>query len=194
MNKETKIELMAYFKALLIIVVLVAYGFYRFGVVATVNGQVVDRFSYWLNLEKQDGKQVLETMIQEKMILGEADKKGIKIDQKAIDEEISKIEEQLKEKNQTLAQVLESRAMTKADLLKQIRIQKIVEALAKPKTEVDQKEIDAFIEKNKAQFPKNTSKDDMQKMAKEQLIAQERETSIGTWFDNLKKESKVVYK
>lgn len=198
MKKDNLIKRAIKIKYPLVVAILLigglGYGFYRYGIVATVDGRPIDRLSYWVQLEKQDNKQVLESMVQENMIRGEAAKKGLVVDQELINAEIKQIENRLSEGNQKLDEALEARGMTRGQLEEQIRIQKMVELLAKPATEVDEKEIEEFVEKNKSQFPKGTSKDEMKKMAEEELLAQARQEAIGVWFEELKKETKVVYR
>ncbi|MBU3935660.1 SurA N-terminal domain-containing protein, partial [Patescibacteria group bacterium] len=63
-----------------LVLVLVLGCYYQFCNVATVNGRLISRFKYVKSMEKQIGKQTLDQMVTEALILGEAQKKGIKIE------------------------------------------------------------------------------------------------------------------
>lgn len=179
----------------LVLILGVSLGvFYKYGTVATVNGKAISRLAYIKKLEKSDAKQLLEQMITEKLIQNEADKKGVKIEKSVIDEEIKKIDEQLKAQGQTLEIALESRGMTRADLEGQIGIQKIIEKLAAPSTEITQAQIDEFLKTNKAQLPAKATKDELQKLAKDELTSQASQEAISTWLESLRKDAKVIYR
>lgn len=196
--KNIKIQLskvmMGHLAALAILVGSGGYAYAKYWNVATANGRNISRIDYIKNLEKQGGKQVLDQMIQEALIRNEAAKKGIKVDQKTVDDEIKKIEEKIKGQGLTLDQALLSQGMTKADLEGQIAISKMVTALVKSDKEITQAEIDKFLADNKAQLPKNATKDDLQKLAKEQLTSQATSQAASAWLAELKKNAKIIYR
>jgi hypothetical protein len=185
-----------YIPLALLALVLVAslFAYIKYGSVAAVNGRQVSRLEYIKNMEKQGGKQVLEGMIEESLIMGEASKKGVTIEQGVIDSEITKIDDQLKTQGQTLDAALTAQSMTKNDLIQQIKLQKTVEKLANSPTEVTQAQIDDFLAKNKDQFPKTATKEEMTTTAKTQLLSQLRSEAISKWFEELKKAATIIYK
>lgn len=179
----------------ILLVVLAALGvaFKKYWHIAEVNGREIRRIDYYRTLEQQGGKQVLEGMVQEQMILGEAEKQGVKVSQEEVNAEVAKVEEQIKAQGQTLDKALESQGMTKADLERQIRLKKLVTAMAKP-AEITQAQIDKFIADNKAQLPPKATKAELEKIAKDQLTYEASSTAINTWLSNLKSNAKVIYK
>ena len=178
--------------ALVLILALGAY--YQFCNVATVNGRLISRFKYVKSMEKQIGEQTLDQMVTEALILGEAQKKGVKIEDAEVEVEISKIEEQIKAQGQTLEAALEMEGMSRADLEKQIRTQKMVESMAGDGEEVSQEDIDAFLEKYKDQLPEDSTKEELQDLAKEQLSSQAVNEAINTWLADLKAKAKIYYR
>ena len=178
----------------IIIIALLTVAYYRYGVVAVVNGHPISRYSYLKNLEKQDNKQELDVMINETLVFTEATKKGITIDQSVIDEEINKIDLQVKEQGQSLDEALKAENMTKTELEKQIRLQKIVEKLANVPTEVNAEEITKFLTDNKAQLPKDYSKTQLDDLAKTQILSQKKTEAINAWFTELKKSAQIIYR
>lgn len=169
-------------------------GYIRFWNVATVNGKGISRVSYIKTLEQQGGSQILSSMIDENLILNEGIKNNVNVDQKTIDEEIAKIEEQLKAQNQTLDAALLSSGMTRADLDKQIKIKKIEAALSTTKVEITQAQIDEFLTTNKALLPTGKTKTELETLAKEQITLEANQTAAATWLANLKQNAKIVYK
>jgi len=123
---------------LIVLIAVGIFGYFRFWNAATVNGTPISRISYIKAMEKLGGKQTLDSMIDEVLILNEGIAKGVKIEQKVIDDEIAKIETQLKAQGQTLDAALLANGMTKAELEKQIRVKKIEDILSTPTTEVTQ--------------------------------------------------------
>ena len=169
-------------------------GYIRFWNVATVNGKGISRVSYIKTLEQQGGTQILSSMIDETLILNEGIKNNVNVDQKTIDEEIAKIEEQLKAQNQTLDAALLSSGMTRADLDKQIKIKKIEAALSTTKVEITQAQIDEFLTTNKALLPTGKTKTELETLAKEQITLEANQTAATTWLANIKQNAKIVYK
>jgi parvulin-like peptidyl-prolyl isomerase len=170
------------------------FGYIKYWNVATVNGISISRLDYIKSMEKQGGKQTLAMMIDDTLILNEGNAKGVKIEQKDIDEELAKIETQLKAQNETLESALAANNMTKADLEKQIRLKKIETALSAPKTEITQAQIDQFLLTNKSLLPTGKTKEELQTMAKDQLTIEASQSAASTWMDNLRQSAKIIYK
>ena len=171
-----------------------AGAYFKYWNIAVVNGRGISRIEYFKLLEKQGGKQVLSQMVQETLIQQEAEKNKLTIEKSVVDTQIATIEGQIKSQGQTLDTALAAEGMTKADLEKQIRLQKIVEALSKPTTEITQQQIDDFLTKNSAQLPKTATKDELQSLAKTELAKEAGSSAVTTWLDTLKKEAKIIYR
>jgi len=179
------------------LLVLLAFAggcFYKFGMVATVNGKPIYRYSYITQLQKQDKQVVLNQMIQDALINGEAKNKGIVISQEEIDKGLSAIEDQIKAQGSTLEEAMKAQGVTREEVVSQIRAQKIAEALASPSAEVTKEQIDAFLKENKAYLPTGKTDSELQILAKEQLETQAKNTALSTWFSNLKSSAKIIYK
>ena len=191
-----KLNKIAMFHVGLLIVLLAGagYGYFKYWNIATVNGKGLSRLEYIKTMEKAGGKQTLDQMVQEKLILDEGEKNKIVMDKAAIDAEIVKIETRLKGQGQTLETALTQSGMTKADLDKQILMQKIQTTLAVNKTEITQVKIDEFIKTYKDQLPAKATKAELETIAKEELTAQALKTAISEWLANLTKNAKVELK
>lgn len=184
------------FHVALLVILMAAgiYGYVRFWNIATVNGKPISRLDYIRTIEKQGGKQTLDIMVDEALILNEAMAKGVTVDQKTVDDEIAKIETQLKAQNQTLDAALLASGMVKSDLEKQIRLKKLESILSAPKTEITQAQIDEFLKVNKSMLPTGVTKDQLQTLAKNELILEASKTAAEAWLANLRTSAKIVYK
>lgn len=179
---------------LVVVLAIGIYSYRRYWNVAIVNGVAISRIDYIKTMEKLGGKQTLDTMIDDALVLNEAKVKGVKIEQKSIDDEIATIEDQLKSRNQTLESALAASGMVKADLEKQIRIKQIETALSAPKTEISQAQIDEFLTTNKDNLPTGKTKDELNTLAKEQLMLEASQSASGEWMTNLRQSAKIEYR
>jgi hypothetical protein len=190
--KNPKKMLAFHLIGLLILVAILGGCFYKFGVVAMVNGTPIYRWSYLQKLQKAD-TSVLDGMVQKALILGEAKKKGVVIDQKDIDTQIASIEAQVKEQGMTLDEAMKSEGVTKEDITAQIAMQKIAEKLASPSAAITQAQIDDYLKTNKAYLPTGKTPAELQDLAKKQLETQAKNTSLSTWYNDLKSSAKIIY-
>lgn len=161
-------------------------------IVAVVNGQPIDRFTFTNELQKQGGKKVLTDMVTKTLILQEANKKHITVSDKEVDAQMKKIEENVKQQGQDLDQLLAAQGMTRNDLREQIKIQKIVEKILADKIKVSDQEVTAYIEKNKANFPAGTTDAQMKAQATQQLQQTKLSSAYQTWIADLEKNAKII--
>lgn len=189
LSKKIKLHLLG----LLILLALVGGCFYKFGIVAIVNGKPIYRLSYLRELQKSD-TTVLNSLIQKSLIENVAKSKGVVIQQSEIDETLKTIETQIISQGTTLEEALKSENMTKEDLMDQIRTQKIAEKLASPSAEPTQQEIDTFLKENKDYLSKTATKEELKTLAITQLKNQAQSTAINTWFNDLKTGAKIIYR
>lgn len=179
---------------LLLVVAMGVIGYIRYWNVAVVNGVAINRIDYIKYMDKQAGKQILDSMISDTLVLNEGQKNGINVDQKTIDDKIVKIEEQLKSQNQTLDEALLSSGMTKADLEKQLKMQEIETVLSATKTEITQAQIDEFLNTYKSVLPTEKTKTELQALAVEQLTAEASKSAATIWLNNLRQSAKIIYR
>lgn len=181
--------------SILVIIIIAGFiAYLRFWNVATVNNIPISRIDYIKTMEQQGGKQVLNNLIDDTLILNEGKKNNINVDQKTIDTEVAVIEEQLKTQNQTLDSALLASEMTRADLDKQIKIKKIETTLSASKTEITQAQIDAFLTTNKSLLPTDKTKAELQTLAKDQLTLEANQSAATTWLDGLRQSANIIYK
>lgn len=175
---------------LIIVALFFAKGFF---VAATVNGSPISRWSVIKQLEKEGGKQALESIIDKKLIENELAKQKITVTQEEIDGEIKKIEVQVTAQGGTLEMALSQQGLTEEKLREQITIQKKLEKLLADKVAVSEAEIDAYIKDSKATLPKNVKMEDFRKQISEQLKQQKFQTEAQQWVADLTTNAKIKY-
>ncbi len=178
---------------ILVVLILGALAYYYKGkfVAATVNGKPILRSAVVQQLEKQGGKQALDSLITQQLIIDEAQAKGATATDKEIDSEIKKIEDQLKTQGQTLETALAAQGLTRDYIVKQTRIQILLQKLLANKLKVSDKEVADFLEKNKEALPKDAKEEDLKKQAKAQIENQKLSEEVQKLITDLKAKAKI---
>lgn len=191
-NYEFKFSKKLLITVLVLIFILgLVYFSKGFFIAATVNGKPIGRLSVLKKLEKQGGKNVLETMITQSMILQEAEKRKINISQKEIDGEIKKIEANVSSQGSTLDQALQNQGMTRQNLTEEIKIQLMLQKMTGSNVKISDKEIEDFIAsaKNQQGFNQEITKE----QAAVQLKQQKLQEKIQKFLSDLKAKAKINY-
>lgn len=176
-----------------IIIAFLLYYFRGVFVAATVNGKPILRLSLIKELEKQNGRRVLDSLITQTLILQEAKKQGVTVDKKETDAEIARIEANLAKQGQTLDGILIMQGLNKETLIEQIRLEKLIEKLLGKDVKVSEKEIEEYIEKNQENMPEATDAAKLKEAALEQLKRQKISEKFQVWLSELQKKAVVNY-
>lgn len=179
----------------LIVIIVAGLSFYFRGlfVAAVVNGEPITRLSLISQMEKKDGKQMLSTLVTQTLISQEAKKRKIDVSQQEIDADIKKIEAGLTSQGQTLDQAMFAQGITREDLIKDIKIQKLVEKMFAKDIKVADSEVTDYIDKNQSSIPTNLTPDDVKKQVRQQLEQQKLSTVFQAWLDSAQKNAKIQY-
>ena len=162
-------------------------------VAAVVNGQPISRLTLVNEIEKQNGRQVLDAMVQQSLIEQEAQKQNIAVTDEEVADEIKKIETSLKTQGQSIDQALQAQNMTRDDLNRVIKVDKLIGKLVGKDITVTDKEIDEYLEKNKALLPQGQKEEDLRKSVAESLKQQKLGEKAQSWLADLKKKANVLY-
>lgn len=180
----------------LFIISLVLSAFYLYRTifpVAIVNGEPILRASYVDELEKQSGKQVVNSMVTKTLIMQEAKKQNVSVSQDEINAEIKKYDDALKQQGKKLDDALKEQGLTRKDLEEQIEIQKLIEKMLGKDTAVSDKEVNDYIAQNSAMLPEGSDTPEMRASIKEQLQQQKLSEKFQTWLADLQKKAKIDY-
>ncbi|MHB9019866.1 MAG: SurA N-terminal domain-containing protein [Minisyncoccota bacterium] len=177
-----------------VVVVVLALLFVAKGlfVAAMVNGSPISRFAVIHELEESSGKAALESLIIEKLINDEADKKGIEVTDEDVNAEVANAESQIKSQGGTLDEALKSQGMTLDILKKQIVIQKELEGLLADKIQVTDADIAKFITDNKVEIPKGEEATYNAQIA-QQVRQQKLSTESQVLVESLKAANSIRY-
>ncbi len=179
--------------AVAIIVIIVGGAYYLRGLVvaATVNGTPVWRAEVVRSLEKQGGKQVLNTIITKMLIENEARTKGITISESDVDGVVKKTEDGFKGQGTSFDDALKQNGLTLAEYRDQIKVQKELEKLMDDKIAVSDDEVAKYIKDNKLPIKADDATSTAQ--VKEQIQSQKMNTEVPLFLDGLKARGNVSY-
>ncbi|MFA6252774.1 MAG: SurA N-terminal domain-containing protein [Patescibacteria group bacterium] len=161
-------------------------------VAAIVDGHPISRASVVQKLEKEAGKNLLESLVIEKLIQNEAKVKKITVSDEEINAEITKIETQITSQGDTMDSALAAQNMTIDDLRGQIVTQKELEKLLADKVAVTDEEVAKYIADN--QVPMTAGQEaTINEQIKSELRNQKLSTEAQTFIASLKAKAKIQY-
>jgi hypothetical protein len=174
----------------LLVLCILVWKFKGYFIVAIVNNQPISRFELDGQLKNQFGQQVLDNLINERLILAAIRQRGIFIKTEEIDQRIKQLEERLQGKA-TLSQALSAQGMTEAGLKRQIEIQLSIERMFEKESTVSAAEIDDFIKKNSALYKEATDPAALREEIKGILSQQKISQSFENWFTDIRKNANI---
>lgn len=177
--------------AVVIVLGALLYIFRSVFVAAVVNGQPISRLEVVQEAEKQSGKQVITTLIRNRLIEQEARKQNVTVSEKEVDDEIKKLEGNLQKQGQKLDQVLTMQGMSKEDLRKLIKLDKMVGKLVGKDIKITDQQVNEYIEANKESLPADQNENDLKNTVREQLKQQQLNEKVRTWLEDLQKKAKI---
>lgn len=179
--------------AVVLLIGALLYYFRSLFVVAIVNGRPVTRVEYMKELENQAGQQALDTLVTKTLIFQKASKDNVSVTEDEVNKELQTIEASMKERGQSLDQILVLQGLTRDGLKDQIRIQKLVQKMSAKNVKVSEKEIDDYIKQNEATLSESTDTAKLRSDVSEQLKQQKTNDSIQTWIQDLRQKAQINY-
>ncbi len=189
-RKRPSKKTILFFLGVVIVAVLI-YLFRGFFVAATVNGELVSRWTLNQQMEKQVGEKTLNDLITKKLILQEMKKKGIVVSDDEVNAEIKKIEDALKEQGRTLDEALQAQGISKVELNEQLKIQKMIEKLFSKDSTVSEEEVDKYLTDNADVLPADENPEVLRASVKEQLKQQKLTEKFQTWLQELQAKATI---
>ncbi|MEK7627403.1 MAG: SurA N-terminal domain-containing protein [Patescibacteria group bacterium] len=184
-------------KIAIIIAVIIAVGalvyIYRgLFIAVTVDGSPISRLTVIRNLEKASGKSLLDSLITEKLIQNEANKKGIIVSNDELNARITIIQDQIVAQGSTLDAALVTRNMTMEDLRKQIALQIEVEKLVADKINITDEEVAQYIKDYAVSIPKGQEATIVAKI-KDDLKNQKMSAEADSLITSLRSQANIRY-
>jgi hypothetical protein len=173
----------------ILILVVLAWKFKGYFIVATVNGQPISRFELNDQLISRFGAQTIDSMINERLIMGAARQKGIFISAGEIDARVKEIEGRLQ--GQKLADALTAQGLTEPMFRHQLEVQLSIEKLFDKEATVSPKEIEDYIAQNSVALKNATDTAALQADVTANLKQQKISELFDKWFTDVKKNASV---
>jgi len=175
------------------IIIILLFFLKSWFVVAVVNKTPITRFYLDRELERQGGKQVLESRITEILINQEAQRQKITVGQDEIKQKIDQIDEQLKPQGQSVDALLAMQGQTRKDLEEQLRLQLLIEKILGKDIKIADQEITDYFEKNKSAYAEETKLEDKKEEIQKILLNQKMSEKFQPWLEDLKNKAKIYY-
>ena len=158
-----------------------------------VNGTPIFRGTLISELEKKSGKETLDNLVIETLILQEAKKQKVVVSDEEINTEVSKVEKSITDSGSTLIEALKTEKMTLEDFQKQIKLQKIVEKIVLTTIIVSDEEVKTYMDINKLTLPEGTTAEEFQQQTKDSLLQQKKSEAVNKWITDLQSNGKIQY-
>tara|TARA_B100000508_G_scaffold101355_1_gene79796 strand:- start:4563 stop:5222 length:660 start_codon:yes stop_codon:yes gene_type:complete len=195
-DTATKIQqkpLLMYGAVALVVVLILGVLLYSKGLIvaAKVNGESISRLGVVSELENQAGAAVLDSLISDILIEQAAAEAGVTVTDDDVEIQMAAFESQISERGGTLDDMLAQQGLTRESLTKQIRTQKMLEALLASEVTVTEEEIDAFIEAN-GPLPEG-QEETLRPQIEEQLKSQKMSTAAQSYITGLRTQANIQY-
>lgn len=179
--------------AVLIVLLLIGVVFYFKDsfLAATIDGKTISRLSVIERLEKQSGKQALDSMITEQLIEGEAERQGLAVTDEEVAAEIKTIEASVAAQGSTLEEALAGQGLAMEDFKKSLKLQKALEKLLGDKIQVTEEEITKSLG-DKAGIPAG-KEEEIRGQITEQLKSQKLNQEASKYIEELRAKAKIKY-
>jgi foldase protein PrsA len=165
-------------KLAIIAIVLVAilgllFYYKNLFIAASVDGHFISRWSVIKKLEKQGGKSVLDSLVEETLINNKAKENNITVSDSDVNGKLDTIRAQVEGQGGTLDAALSAAGITLDDLKKQIMMQLKLERLLADKINVSEEELNKYITDNKVENPTEEDKTAIREQLKSGKFSEE---------------------
>lgn len=172
---------------------LVALYYFRgMFVVTLVNGKPITRYEVMKELEKQGGKGVVDNLVAQKLVMMEAEAKGVSVSDEAVAKRISEIEKDVSSSGQKLDDILKAQGLTREDVKTQTRLQLTLKELLKDTTKVSDEEVATLVEEQKDARPEGVSDADFSAQIRESLEQQKFATEVQSYIESLREKAQIT--
>lgn len=172
-------------------VFLVAKRFKSQFIVATVNRQVISRWTLNNTLMDAHGAETLEELVNKTLLKDIAKENGVEVTEENIQEEIDELIESLGGQ-EAFDQALEQYQLSLEDLKERISISLTQEKLAEKVSEVEitDEQVKSYYDTNESLFVDQTF-EEVETSIRDMLYQQELQNTFNTWFQNQKDQAAV---
>lgn len=160
------------------------------GTIATVNGEKISDGELSQRLRQQAGRQVLEDIITERLILQEAQEMKVSVNEKEIDDKITELKENFPDEK-SFEDNLKNNNMTLAQAKVQLKIRILTEKMMIKDAKVSKEEIQAYYDQNKDTIYKDSKLKKVRAEIVDKIKQQKVLQSSQEWLSSLRKKAKI---
>ena len=156
---------------------------------ASVNGVPISRAELSQRVTDRFGKQMIEAMIGETLILEEARKQNVTANKEEVTAKIGDIEKSLKG-SMTLDQSLNLQGITRAEFESQVRVQLLIDKMLSSEATLTASEVDDYMKKNASQLTATSvaeKRDEAEKAVRNDKLTK----AFSAWFTKVKDAAKI---
>jgi foldase protein PrsA len=161
-------------------------------VVATVNGEQIHRSEYDRAVAQNSGEDVLENLILERLIAGEARKRNVSADGAEVTQQIDDLKQQFGS-DQAFQSALLQQGLTEEALVRQFEISTLLRKMVADQVQVSDQEVDSQYQANAQQFQGQPEADAKQQI-RENLEEQKANSAARDLLGQLRDEADVEMK
>lgn len=177
--------------AAIILLLIVVWRFKGLLIAATVNGQPISRMELNSQLTKRFGSQVLDNIINERIILAATREQGIFVTPGELDARVASIEAKLSGQTK-LSDALAVQGLTTEMFRRQLEIQLAIEKLFVTEATVSSNEVEDYISKNATYYKEATDPAALREEVKTTLSQQKINEKFEPWFSQIRNSAQVV--
>ena len=159
-------------------------------VVATVNGETIRRSEYDRAVAESNGEQVLDNLVLERLVMSEAKKRNITVDDQTATRLLDEQKQQFNGNEQAYQAALTQAGLTEADLTKQLRLSEMLRRMVSDKVQVSDQEVDEMYRANADRYAGQTP-EQAREQIKSGLQRQKENSAIGELLDQVRAEAKI---
>lgn len=161
-------------------------------VVATVNGEEIHRSEYDRAVAQESGQDVLENLILERLIAGEARKRNVSTDGDEVTQQIADLKQQFGS-DQAFQSALQQQGLTEAALTRQFEISTLLRKMVADQVQVTDQEVDSQFQANAQQFQGQPEADAKQQI-RDNLQEQKANSAARSLLGQLRGEADIQMK
>lgn len=173
----------------LVIVGLLVMRYKHIFVPATVNGSPIYGWEYMSELNKAAGSQIIDQLVTESLIRQEASKNNIVVTEDDVNSQLTELETQFSASG-GLETFLSAQGMTRADLVRRIETNVMVEKLLADQVAVSEDEIDTEYADN-AELYTDLEESEARQQIRASLKNQKLQEEVGAWLNSLQAEADI---
>lgn len=177
----------------LIVILVIALLLWKFKgsfIAAMVNGQPISRWELNNQLSRKFGDQMLENLINERLILASARQKGVLVTNEDIDKKVKEIETRLAGQT-SLSEALKAQGLTTEEFRHQLEIQLSIDKMFDKEASISTTDIEDYISKNSQVYKSATDGALVRQEVTDVLKQQKISDLFEKWFTDIKKSASV---